>query len=142
MYQTEFPAVGELADGDRVASHRSSGELKAASRQRTRSLRTDVRNPLLALPSMRVLQSQPTEIRAVLRALLKDLAGDARSRAENCWQSHKAPMAAYWKGVWLFMPATPPERSDEESADLGTAPHRRDNNSNAVCDFSRASVHG
>lgn len=68
----------------------------------TRSVRADVRNPLLALPAMAELLALPPEQRAALRRLLRDVAIDARSRAEKCWRTHKAPMAAYWKAVSVY----------------------------------------
>ncbi len=67
-----------------------------------RSLRTDVRNPLLALPAMQQLLELPVEQRAAMRALLREVAADARARAEKCWRTHKAPMAAYWKAVAVY----------------------------------------
>ena len=67
-----------------------------------RSLRTDVRNPLLALPAFRELRAMPAEQRSALRMVLMSLATDARARAEKCWRTHKAPMAAYWKAVAVY----------------------------------------
>lgn len=67
-----------------------------------RSLRTDVRNPVLALPAIATLQLLPAESRAALRLVLKDLAADCRARAEKCWRQHKAPMAAYWKATAVY----------------------------------------
>ncbi|MDG5973358.1 hypothetical protein [Sphingomonas paucimobilis] len=61
-----------------------------------------VRNPILALPgTARLLQLDP-HTRALLRAVLLDLAADARTRAEESWRRHKAPMAAYWKAVSVY----------------------------------------
>ena len=60
------------------------------------------RNPVLALPAIGRLQALPLEIRAPLAALLAELASDARSRAEESWRRHKAPMAAYWKAVSVY----------------------------------------
>lgn len=61
-----------------------------------------VRNPILALPgTARLLQLDP-HTRALLRAVLLDLAADARTRAEESWRWHKAPMAAYWKAVSVY----------------------------------------
>jgi hypothetical protein len=61
-----------------------------------------VRNPILALPgTARLLQLDP-DTRALLRAMLIDLAADARMRAEESWRRHKAPMAAYWKAVSVY----------------------------------------
>ncbi|MBA4751455.1 MAG: hypothetical protein H2055_04395 [Sphingopyxis sp.] len=67
-----------------------------------RSNRAEVRNPLLALPSMRRLQSLDPESRAALRALLLDLRADARSRADKCWRTRKPPLAAYWAAVAVY----------------------------------------
>jgi predicted transcriptional regulator len=62
----------------------------------------EVRNPVLALPSMRRLQSLSPEVRVLLRAVLREMASDARERAEKCWRTHKAPMAVYWKAVAVY----------------------------------------
>jgi hypothetical protein len=67
-----------------------------------RSLRTDVRNPLLALPGIAELKALPPEFRIALARILGDIAIDAKGRAEKCWRSHKAPMAAYWKAVAVY----------------------------------------
>lgn len=67
-----------------------------------RSLRTDVRNPVLALPSAQMLQDLPPVARIALRSCLRDISADARFRAEKCWRTHKAPMAAYWKAVAVY----------------------------------------
>lgn len=67
-----------------------------------RSLRPDVRNPLLGLPAMAQLQTLPPAQRQALRALLRELAADARARAQKAWRTNKAPMAAYWKTVAVY----------------------------------------
>lgn len=67
-----------------------------------RSMRPDVRNPLMGLPSAQAIQGLPAEARAALRALLLDIRKDAQVRAEKCWRTHKAPMAAYWKAVAVY----------------------------------------
>ncbi|WP_254606417.1 hypothetical protein [Sphingomonas bacterium] len=57
---------------------------------------------MLALPgTARLLQLDP-HTRSLLRAVLLDLAVDARTRAEDSWRRHKAPMAAYWKAVSVY----------------------------------------
>ena len=61
-----------------------------------------VRNPVLALPSLQRLLEQPPEVRAVLEALLRELAFDAGTRAEASWHSRKAPMAAYWHVIAVY----------------------------------------
>lgn len=68
----------------------------------TRSGRADVRNPLVILPAAQAMRTLPPEARAALRALLRDLSSDARSRAQVSWRKHKAPMAAYWKAVAVY----------------------------------------
>lgn len=67
-----------------------------------RSKSPNVRNPLLALPAVVELQALPSESRAALRKVLKAISADARVRAEKCWRTHKAPMAAYWKAVAVY----------------------------------------
>jgi hypothetical protein len=67
-----------------------------------RSLRADVRNPVLALPAIAELLARPLEERRALRRVLLELAADARARADSSWRRHKAPMAAYWKAVAVY----------------------------------------
>ncbi len=61
-----------------------------------------VHNPLLALPAAAKLAALPPDARAALRAVLLELRDDARARAEKCWRTHKAPMAAYWKATAVY----------------------------------------
>ena len=68
----------------------------------TRSSRRDVRNPVLALPSIEALQALPQEAREALALVLADVSSDARIRADESWRKHKAPMAAYWKAVSVY----------------------------------------
>lgn len=67
-----------------------------------RSLKPKIRNPILGLDAAKAIISLPLETRLVLVALLRDLSGDARARAERSWRQHKAPMAAYWKAVSVY----------------------------------------
>lgn len=67
-----------------------------------RSNRADVRNPVLALESMRLLETLEEAPRAALCAILAELSAEARDKAETCWRRHKAPMAAYWKAVAVY----------------------------------------
>lgn len=67
-----------------------------------RSIRAEVRNPILTLPAAKRLQALQPEARAALRDLLKELQADCRSRADECWKKHKAPMAAYWKACAVY----------------------------------------
>lgn len=67
-----------------------------------RSFRREVRNPVLALPAARLLQSQSPEVRALLRQLFRDLAMDCRAKAQASWLKNKGPMAAYWKACGAY----------------------------------------
>lgn len=71
----------------------------------TRSLRAEVRNPMLQLPAtvelLAYLRDHP-ELRAILVRLLGEIVIDARTRAQVCWARHKAPMAVYWKVVSVY----------------------------------------
>lgn len=67
-----------------------------------RSSRAETRNPLLRLPAAQRIGNLPEPMRAELAGLLKELAQDARVRAETSWRSHKAPMAVYWKAVSVY----------------------------------------
>jgi hypothetical protein len=67
-----------------------------------RSRRAEVRNPVLALPTIRALQALDPEIRAHLCALLLDLRRNARARSEKSWKSRKAFLAAYWAVVSTY----------------------------------------
>ncbi len=67
-----------------------------------RSARSDVRNPLLGLPSAQAFRNLPPAAREPLRALLRDLAAAATWRANESWRRHKPPMAAYWKAIAVY----------------------------------------
>lgn len=67
-----------------------------------RSSRAEVRNPLMALPSVSLLDELSDDAREALRAILLNIRDDARVRAETCWRRHKAPMALYWKVVAVY----------------------------------------
>lgn len=73
-----------------------------AVRHFPRSSRSDVRNPLLALPAARALMDLPPASRAALQVILLDLAAAATWRANESWRRHKAPMAVYWKAVATY----------------------------------------
>jgi hypothetical protein len=61
-----------------------------------------VRDPLVLLPAASRISMLPVDSQIVLRELLGEIALDARQRAEKCWKTHKAPMAAYWKAVSVY----------------------------------------
>lgn len=67
-----------------------------------RSNRREVRNPVLALPSVKRLDELSPEARAIVADILGDLVTDARSRAQQSWAKNKGPMAAYWKAVGAY----------------------------------------
>lgn len=67
-----------------------------------RSARREIRNPILALPAARALDSLPGPARAALEQILREIQIDARLRAEKAWRTHKAPMALYWKAVSVY----------------------------------------
>ena len=67
-----------------------------------RSVRAEVRNPLLRLPAARQIMALPPDVRRVLAHLLHDLSLDARERAQQSWRRNKAPMAFYWKVVSVY----------------------------------------
>lgn len=68
----------------------------------SRSSRLDVRNPLLQLAAAGDLVNLEPASKAALRGLLQQIRDDARARADKCWRTHKAPMAAYWKAVAVY----------------------------------------
>lgn len=67
-----------------------------------RSLRPNVRNPVLGLPGVAELQALPPEQRAAIAALIDAIGKDARTRAQIAWRKNKGPMAAYWKAVGAY----------------------------------------
>lgn len=71
-------------------------------RAAVRSLRAEVRNPILSLPSIDKLRNLSPEARDALEAILRDLSRDAAGRAQRAWVTNKGPMAAYWKSVGVY----------------------------------------
>ncbi|HEX7783466.1 MAG TPA: hypothetical protein VF509_11730 [Sphingobium sp.] len=67
-----------------------------------RSNRTEVRNPVLALPTARILAAIDPDTRTVLAWLLSDLQQDARSKSRQSWDRRKAFTAAYWAAVATY----------------------------------------
>ncbi len=68
----------------------------------TRSSQDHVRNPVLALPSAEKVLALPPAVRQLLAQLFREMALDARDRANESWRRHKAPMAVYWKAVSVY----------------------------------------
>mgnify|MGYP001166053798 CR=1 FL=1 len=67
-----------------------------------RSLRPEIRNPLLKLRAAEQIRALPPEARQALASLFLDLSRDARERAQQSWSRNKAPMAVYWKVVSVY----------------------------------------
>lgn len=67
-----------------------------------RSAKAEVRNPVLALPSARLILALPPEQRRPLGILLRELAVDADDKAERSWRARKGIMAAYWRAVAIY----------------------------------------
>lgn len=67
-----------------------------------RSNRAEVRNPVLAMPSMVRIRALEPAARDALCMILAEMQTEARAKAELCWRTHKAPMAAYWKAVSVY----------------------------------------
>ena len=67
-----------------------------------RSSRREVRNPVLGLPAAELLATLPPEAADALSAVLSDIRWSAAQKAEECWERHKPPMAAYWKAVAVY----------------------------------------
>lgn len=67
-----------------------------------RSNRAEVRNPVLGLPAFSLVLDLPPDARRAIREVCRALAADATERANKCWRTHKAPMAAYWKCVAVY----------------------------------------
>lgn len=80
----------------------AAAHMRRLTSTQARSVRRDIRNPVLALPAIRALQLMPSETRDALATVLMDLATDASARADHAWSRHKAPMAAYWKAVAVY----------------------------------------
>lgn len=61
--------------------------------------RRTVANPILALDGVAELCALPPETRAIMIRALQAMRKDALARGQKCWDTHKAPMAVYWKAV-------------------------------------------
>jgi len=92
------------------------------SSRTNRSLDPAVRNPLLALASVREMQQLPPQARAAMRALLNDLRKDAKAKAERSWKANKGPLACYWKAVSVYAGHTARLLRDEVVACAKEAP--------------------
>lgn len=62
----------------------------------------EVRNPLITLPTAKLIAALPDESKKALRELLMELSKQAAEKAQYCWRKHKAPMAVYWKAVSVY----------------------------------------
>lgn len=67
-----------------------------------RSLRPEVRNPVLGLPAAQRIEELSPEARAILAEILRDITHYAREHAQVSWRKNKGPMALYWKAVGAY----------------------------------------
>ena len=67
-----------------------------------RSLRPEIRNPVLRLPAAQKLAALDPAARAALREVLEELRRDAHAHAEHSWLKRKAASAAYWRAVGVY----------------------------------------
>ena len=94
LRQLRLSSIGAPVDIPQV----SEGQ----ARQVARSLRPDIRNPLLALAAMQELRAQPPHVRGLVRNLMLNIRADALPRAESCWRKHKGFQALYWRLVAVY----------------------------------------
>lgn len=90
-----------------------------------RSSRSDVRNPVLALPGVVALRELDPSTRAVIAGALREIQADARVRADKCWRTHKAQMALYWKAVGVYAGHLARALSSENKSIAGGRSDRR-----------------
>lgn len=67
-----------------------------------RSLRAEIRNPVLGLASFKQLWTLDADVKRQLSELLTELGQEAAQKAQNSWTKNKAPMAVYWKAVSVY----------------------------------------
>jgi len=67
-----------------------------------RSLRKEVRNPVLNLPAYARMSELSDDAKAAIAEIMRDLNREARQRAQESWRRNKGPMAVYWKAVGAY----------------------------------------
>lgn len=70
-----------------------------------RSLRSDVRNPVLRLPAMQEILARPLDepiSRRELGVIIRQLADQANSEAARSQRKNKHMMVAYWKVASVY----------------------------------------
>lgn len=67
-----------------------------------RSLRAEIRNPILGLSSFSQLCALDADLKARISDVLIELAQNAANKAQHSWAKNKAPMAVYWKAVSVY----------------------------------------
>jgi hypothetical protein len=60
------------------------------------------RNPVLGLKSFRKFATLHPAALDALADLLEEIHSEAALKAEHCWRTRKAPMAAYWRAVSVY----------------------------------------
>lgn len=76
----------------------------------SRSIRPDVRNPLVRLPAFKRLRDalhgrvpvMPQDILHLADQALKEMQQDMAANGEKAWRKSKPPMAAYWKSASVY----------------------------------------
>jgi hypothetical protein len=68
----------------------------------TRSLRPDVRNPLLKLPAAQAILDGAQPWRATLRRLLLELSIQATAERDRCLRTSKFALVPYWHGLRVY----------------------------------------
>lgn len=61
-----------------------------------------VQNPVLLLPSFKLLRTLDADSLRALRLVLLEMRREARAQADVSWRRHKGPMAAYWRAVSVY----------------------------------------
>jgi hypothetical protein len=91
-----------------------------------RSARREVRNPILALPAARAILALPIEQRRPLGLLLRQLATEADSKADEAWRTRKGIMAAYWRAVCTYAKHVARAVDPADSRAASEVPHPQD----------------
>jgi hypothetical protein len=92
---------GELNEAGSLP-HRPAGNAAEHDQRKPRSSRASVRNPLLRLDSIVLVQLLPATTRGLLRALLQELARACAGLAEQCWDREDRSLALYWRTAAVY----------------------------------------
>jgi hypothetical protein len=92
---------GEL-NAARSLPHRAAEHRAGHDQGKPRSSRASVRNPLLRLDSIVLVQLLPATTRGKLRSLLQELARACAGLAEQCWDREDRSLALYWRTAAVY----------------------------------------